>query len=53
MTINEMQEGVPQTTEDIEGIEWNTLENSAHCLSHTYDNIREVIDAYTKKMRGF
>lgn len=53
MTINEMQEGVPQTTEDIEGIEWNTLENSAHCLSHTYDNIREVIAAYTKKMRGF
>ena len=53
MKINSLQQGVPQTNEDIEGIEWNTLENSAHCLSHTYENIREVITAYTKKMRSF
>ena len=53
MNINSLQQGVPQTNEDIEGIEWNTLENSAHCLSHTYENIREVITAYTKKMRSF
>jgi len=49
MSIDTYQAGIPQTTEDIERIEWNTIENSTHCLSHTFENIKEVINAYQLK----
>lgn len=50
MSIREEQNGTPQFSEDIEKIEWYTLETSKHCLEHTYPNIVEVINAYSKKI---
>jgi 8-oxo-dGTP pyrophosphatase MutT (NUDIX family) len=50
MSIGTEQAGIPQFTEDIEKIEWNTLESSIHCLAKTYDNIKEVIEAYQAKI---
>jgi ADP-ribose pyrophosphatase YjhB (NUDIX family) len=50
MTITNEQAGTPQYTEDIEKIEWNTLSGSTHCLSQTYRNIQEVIEAYQAKL---
>jgi 8-oxo-dGTP pyrophosphatase MutT (NUDIX family) len=50
MTIATEQTGIPQYTEDIEKIEWNTLDNSTHCLAQTYINIKEVIEAYQAKI---
>ena len=52
MTIKDMQEGIPQTNEDIEKIEWNTLATSRHCLDQTYPNILEVIEAYRKNLNN-
>ena len=50
MSIPTLQEGTPQTTEDIEKIEWLTLAKSRHCLDQTYSNILEVIEAYRLKL---
>ncbi len=50
MTINQMQDGIPQASEDIEKIEWHTLSTCRHCLDNTYPNIIEVIEAYRKKI---
>jgi 8-oxo-dGTP pyrophosphatase MutT (NUDIX family) len=46
MTISNEQIGIPQTTEDIEKIEWLSIDKSRHCLDNTYPNILEVIEAY-------
>ena len=43
MTIADMQKGNPQTTEDIEKIEWHSLATARHCLEQTYPTILEVI----------
>jgi 8-oxo-dGTP pyrophosphatase MutT (NUDIX family) len=50
MTIADMQEGIPQTTEDIEKIEWHSLATAKHCLENTYPTILEVIEAYRLKI---
>ena len=50
MSITTLQEGTPQTTEDIEKIEWLTLAKSRYCLDQTYSNILEVIEAYRLKL---
>jgi len=49
MTIPNEQAGIPQTSEDIEKIEWYTMGNAAHCLDNTYDNIKEVIATFIAK----
>jgi hypothetical protein len=50
MTIADMQKGSPQTTEDIEKIEWHSLATTRHCLEQTYPTILEVIEAYRLKI---
>jgi 8-oxo-dGTP pyrophosphatase MutT (NUDIX family) len=46
MTISDLQEGIPQSAEDIEKIEWVSLDKARHCLDHTYPTILEVIEKY-------
>jgi len=50
MTIPAAQMGIPQTTEDIEKIEWHSLATAKHCLEQTYPTIIEVIEAYRLKI---
>jgi 8-oxo-dGTP pyrophosphatase MutT (NUDIX family) len=50
MTIDNLQEGVPQITEDIEKIEWHSLAKARHCLDQTYPNILAVIEQYRIKL---
>ena len=52
MTISNVQKGDPQVLEDIEKLEWHTLENSKNCLANTYATIREVIEAYQNKIQA-
>jgi 8-oxo-dGTP pyrophosphatase MutT (NUDIX family) len=49
MSIPDMQNGIPQTTEDIEKIEWYPLDKARHCLDQTYPTILEVIEAFRLK----
>lgn len=49
MSIDTIQNGIPQRTEDIEKIEWNTIENSKHCIDQTYDTIKEVILQFSQQ----
>ncbi len=49
MTIPNEQDGIPQTSEDIEKIEWYTMGNAAHCIDNTYDTIKEVIASFISK----
>ncbi len=46
MTIPDLQEGNPQTTEDIEKLEWNTLNKARHCLDNTYPTILEIVEKF-------
>jgi 8-oxo-dGTP pyrophosphatase MutT (NUDIX family) len=46
MTTNLVEEGIPQTEEDIEAIAWVKKEALAPYLEKTYDTIKKVIDAY-------
>jgi 8-oxo-dGTP pyrophosphatase MutT (NUDIX family) len=50
MSIPNEQEGIPQSTEDIEKIEWHSLAKARHCLDQTYPNIIEVIEAFRLKL---
>ena len=50
MTISQDQTGIPQISEDIEKIEWYSLNTAKHCLTQTYPTILEVIEAYRKKI---
>jgi 8-oxo-dGTP pyrophosphatase MutT (NUDIX family) len=50
MSINELQTGIPQATEDIEKIEWYALNKARHCLDNTYPNILEVVEKYRLKL---
>jgi len=50
MTIPTAQNGIPQTTEDIEKIEWHSLATAKKCLMQTYPTILEVIEAYRLKI---
>ena len=49
MSIPYEQDGIPQSSEDIEKIEWHTLAKARHCLDQTYTNIIDVIEAYRLK----
>jgi 8-oxo-dGTP pyrophosphatase MutT (NUDIX family) len=46
MSIPDMQEGIPQTTEDIEKIEWHSLGEARQCLDNTYPSIVEVVEKF-------
>jgi hypothetical protein len=50
MSIPNEQEGIPQSTEDIEKIEWHSLAKARHCLDQTYPNIIQVIEAFRLKL---
>jgi len=50
MTIPNMQEGIPQLTEDIEKIEWLALDKARQCLDHTYPTILEVLEQFRIKL---
>jgi 8-oxo-dGTP pyrophosphatase MutT (NUDIX family) len=50
MTIPNMQEGIPQLTEDIEKIEWLALDKARQCLDHTYPTILEVVEQFRIKL---
>ena len=52
MSIDNLQEGIPQSTEDIEKIEWHSLAKARHCLAQTYPNILEVIEQFRKKLNS-
>ncbi len=46
MSIPDMQDGVPQLSEDIEKIEWHSLNKARHCLDLTYPTILEVVEKF-------
>ena len=46
MTTGILQEGTPQTEEDIEAIAWVKKEALAPYLDKTYDTIKEVVAAF-------
>jgi hypothetical protein len=50
MSIDQLQEGIPQTEEDIEAIAWVKKEDLAPYLAKTYDNIKEVMEAFLISM---
>ncbi len=50
MTIPNLQEGIPQLTEDIEKIEWLSLDKARQCLDHTYPTILEVVEKFRIKL---
>jgi hypothetical protein len=52
MSIPNAQNGIPQTSEDIEKIEWHALNTARHCLDNTYDNIIEVVEKYRLKLNS-
>jgi 8-oxo-dGTP pyrophosphatase MutT (NUDIX family) len=48
MSIQNLQNGVPQTEEDIEKMEWFPINVLEIPMQHTYENIKLVIAAYLK-----
>ena len=52
MSIKEFQQGIPQVTEDIEKIEWHSLNKARHCLDQTYPAILEVIEKFRIKLNS-
>ena len=46
MSIQDLQNGIPQTEEDIEKMEWVSLDALGIPMQHTYENIKIVIAAY-------
>lgn len=50
MTTSILQEGAPQTEEDIEAVAWVKMDALAPYLDKTYDTIKEVIAAFMNSM---
>jgi 8-oxo-dGTP pyrophosphatase MutT (NUDIX family) len=48
MSIQDLQNGIPQTEEDIEKMEWFPIDVLEIPMQHTYENIKLVIAAYLK-----
>jgi len=46
MSTDQLQDGIPQTEEDIEAIAWVKKEDIAPYLAKTYDTIKEVMEAF-------
>jgi len=47
MSIKSIQVGIPQKSEDIEKLEWASIENAAPFLAKTYPTIQEVITKFS------
>ena len=50
MTTDTIQEGVPQTEEDIEAIAWVKKAEIAPYLAKTYENINQVMEVFLTSM---
>ena len=50
MTTDTIQDGVPQTEEDIEAIAWVKKVDLAPYLAKTYENINQVMEVYLTSM---
>jgi 8-oxo-dGTP pyrophosphatase MutT (NUDIX family) len=50
MTTDTIQEGVPQTEEDIEAIVWVKKADLAPYLAKTYENINQVMEVFLTSM---
>lgn len=48
MSIPDLQNGIPQTNEDIEKIEWFLWNDLQIPLQNTYENIKQVVEVYLK-----
>jgi hypothetical protein len=46
MTTDQLQEGIPQTEEDIEAIAWVKKTDLAPYLAKTYENINQVMEVF-------
>ena len=46
MTTDQLQDGIPQTEEDIEAIAWVKKEDIAPYLAKTYDTIKQVMESF-------
>jgi 8-oxo-dGTP pyrophosphatase MutT (NUDIX family) len=50
MSTDQLQDGIPQTEEDIEAIAWVKKSDLAPYLAKTYDSIKEVMEAFLTSM---
>jgi len=50
MSTDRLQDGIPQTEEDIEAIAWVKKADLAPYLAKTYDSIKEVVEAFLISM---
>jgi 8-oxo-dGTP pyrophosphatase MutT (NUDIX family) len=50
MTTDQLQDGIPQTEEDIEAIAWVKKEDIAPYLAKTYDTIKQVMASFLTSM---
>jgi 8-oxo-dGTP pyrophosphatase MutT (NUDIX family) len=46
MSTDELQDGIPQTEEDIEAVAWVKKEDIAPYLAKSYDTIKQVMEAF-------
>jgi 8-oxo-dGTP pyrophosphatase MutT (NUDIX family) len=50
MTTDQLQDGIPQTEEEIEAIAWVKKEDIAPYLTKTYDTIKQVMASFLTSM---
>jgi len=50
MTTDQLQDGIPQTEEEIEAIAWVKKEDIAPYLAKTYDTIKQVMGSFLTSM---
>jgi hypothetical protein len=50
MIIQDLQYGIPQIEEDIEKMEWFSIDALEIPMQHTYENIKLVITAYLNSL---
>ena len=50
MTTDQLQDGIPQTEEEIEAIAWEKKEDIAPYLAKTYETIKQVMETFLTSM---
>ena len=50
MSTDQLQDGIPQTEEDIEAIAWVKKADLAPYLAQTYDTIKQVMEVFLTSM---
>ena len=50
LTTDQLQDGIPQTEEDIEAIAWVKKEDIAPYLAKTYETIKQVMETFLTSM---